>query len=82
MYRHLRTKLHTTSRIFSPYPVTEDNISFQIAAQLGNNLTTFRQIFPRCGHDTTQSIHASRLLHIELGDLDRKTVNEVFKVVR
>ena len=25
MYRHLRTKLHTTSRIFSPpYPVTED----------------------------------------------------------
>ena len=25
MYRHLRTKLHTTSRIFSPYPVTEDN---------------------------------------------------------
>ena len=25
MYRHLRTKLHTTSRIFSPYPVTEDS---------------------------------------------------------
>ena len=25
MYRHLRTKLHTTSRIFSPYPVTEDD---------------------------------------------------------
>ena len=26
MYRHLRTKLHTTSRIFSPYPVTEDDV--------------------------------------------------------
>ena len=72
MYRHLRTKLHTTSRIFSPYPVTEDVSQYD--AFLGGLVRALMKGRPEVVNATNRAIPFAQLVTFESVEAARDAI--------